>query len=175
MARVILLTGGNLGDVKTRLQNAQQQINEQIGPVLRCSNRYESPAWGFDAASLFSNQVLEADTDLSPVEVLDAVLRIEAALGRDRDAERAERACTGARYASPAIDIDVLFYDDRVIDTPRLQVPHPRIGEREFVLVPLCEVMRERRHPVTGLTAQQMLEAFRTKNRKPCDEDSPLS
>ena len=72
MARVILLTGGNLGDVKSRLQCAQQQINEQIGPVLRCSHRYESRPWGFDAETLFSNQVLEADTDLSPDEVLDA-------------------------------------------------------------------------------------------------------
>ena len=60
MARVILLTGGNLGDVKSRLQCAQQQINEQIGPVLRCSHRYESRPWGFDAETLFSNQVLEA-------------------------------------------------------------------------------------------------------------------
>lgn len=120
MARVILLTGGNLGDVKSRLQCAQQQINEQIGPVLRCSHRYESRPWGFDAETLFSNQVLEADTDLSPDEVLDAVGRIEVALGRDRAAEQAERERTGARYASRTIDIDVLFYDDRVIDTPRL-------------------------------------------------------
>ena len=72
MARVILLTGGNLGDVKSRLQCAQQQINEQIGPVLRCSHRYESRPWGFDAETLFSNQVLEADTDLSPDELAEA-------------------------------------------------------------------------------------------------------
>ena len=175
MARVILLTGGNLGDVKSRLQCAQQQINEQIGPVLRCSHRYESRPWGFDAETLFSNQGLEADTDLSPDEGLDAVGRIEVALGRDRAAEQAERERTGARYASRTIDIDVLFYDDRVIDTPRLCVPHPRIGEREFVLVPLCEVMRERRHPLTGLTAAEMLEALRQKNRKPCDDESRLS
>ncbi len=174
MARVILLTGGNLGDVKSRLQCAQQQINEQIGPVLRCSHRYESPAWGFDARTLFSNQVLEADTDLKPEELLDAVQRIENALGRDRAAEQAERERTGARYASRTIDIDVLFYDDRVIDTPRLRVPHPRIGEREFVLVPLCEVMRQRRHPLTGLTAGQMLEALRKQNQTPCDDDSRL-
>lgn len=175
MARVILLTGGNLGDVKSRLQCAQQQINARIGPVLRCSNRYESPAWGFDARTLFSNQVLEADTDLSPDEVLDAVQRIEAELGRDRAAEQTERQRTGAPYASRIIDIDVLFYDDRVIDTERLQVPHPRIGEREFVLVPLCEVMRERRHPLTGLTSVQMLEALRKKNQTSCDRDSRLS
>lgn len=161
MARAVLLTGGNAGDVKATLQRAQQLINERVGAVLRCSHRYESAPWGFEAPGRFSNQVLEVTTDLSPEEVLDTVQAIELELGRDRAAEAAERERTGARYASRKIDVDILFYGDAVIRTERLSVPHPKIGEREFVLVPLCEVMRSFRHPETGLTMAEMLNRLK--------------
>ena len=87
MARVVLITGGNLGDVKSRLRTAQRMINDKVGIVLRCSHRYKSRPWGFSATDEFSNQVLEVDTDLSADEVLDAVQEIERELGRDRDEE----------------------------------------------------------------------------------------
>ena len=74
MARVVLLTGGNTGDVKRTLQAAQQLINARVGAVLRCSHRYESKPWGFDAEQHFSNQALEVSTDLQPLEVLEAAL-----------------------------------------------------------------------------------------------------
>ncbi|MDE5963423.1 MAG: 2-amino-4-hydroxy-6-hydroxymethyldihydropteridine diphosphokinase, partial [Alistipes sp.] len=125
MARVFLLTGGNAGDVKRTLQRAQQLINNRIGAVLHCSHRYESEPWGFDAAERFSNQALEVSTDLAPEEVLDAVQEIERELGRNRAAEAIEKASTGARYTSRPIDIDILFYDDAVIATERLTLPHP--------------------------------------------------
>lgn len=162
MARVVLLTGGNLGDVKSRLQSAQQLINTRIGAVLRCSHRYESEAWGFAAEGRFSNQVLEVSTDLTPEEVLDAVQAIERELGRDRDAEAAERRRTGAAYASRKIDIDILFYDDRVVESERLTLPHPHLAEREFVLVPLCEIMRSRRDPRSGRTMGELLAELKT-------------
>lgn len=160
MPRVVILAGGNTGDVKSRLQTAQQLVNERVGAVLRCSHRYESKPWGFETedASDFSNQALEVSTDLLPEQVLDALQAIERELGRDRDAERRERERTGQPYASRAIDLDILFYDDQVIDTPRLRVPHPRLAERAFALVPLCEILRSKRHPETGRTAGQMLE-----------------
>ena len=132
MARVVLLTGGNSGDVKRTLQAAQQLVNAKVGAVLRCSHRYETKPWGFDADGVFSNQALEVSTDLLPLEVLDAVQAIERELGRNRAAER-------------------------------LTVPHPLMGEREFALVPLCEIMRQRRHPVTGRTVGEMLEELRNK------------
>lgn len=164
MARAIILTGGNVGDVKTRLQNAQRLINQHAGPVMRCSHRYKSRAWGFDAEEEFSNQVLEVDTDLTPEQLLDALQAIERELGRNREAEQSLKQRTGARYTSRPIDIDILFYDDRVIRTERLTVPHPLIQEREFVLVPLCEWMRDYRHPVLGKTVGELLEELKNRN-----------
>lgn len=161
MARVALLTGGNTGDVKRTLQAAQQLINARIGAVLRCSHRYESEPWGFADALRFSNQALEVTTDLSPLEVLDACLEIERELGRNRAAEAVEKASTGVRYTSRPIDIDIAFYDDQVLDSERLTLPHPLLAEREFALVPLAEIMRSHRHPLTGQTVGEMLDALR--------------
>lgn len=159
-----------MGDVKRTLQTAQQLVNARVGAVLRCSHRYESPAWGFSSETSFSNQALEVSTDLSPEEVLDALQSIECELGRNRAAETLEKARTGAAYVSRPIDIDIIFYDDAVIATGRLQVPHPRLAEREFALVPLCEIMRDRRHPVCGLTAEQMLDELRQRPKGSCGE-----
>lgn len=164
MARVILLAGGNQGDVKRTLQTVQRQVNDRIGPVLHCSHRYESEPWGFTAAEKFSNQALEVSTDLTPWQVLDALQQIERELGRNHAAEAVEKASGGSRYASRPIDLDILFYDDEVISDDRLTVPHPLLAEREFALVPLYEIMRTRRHPLTGLTVGEMLEALRSKN-----------
>ena len=155
------MTGGNQGDVKRTLQTVQRLVNERVGAVLRCSHRYESEPWGFSAASKFSNQALEVSTDLTPWEVLDAVKEIERELGRNHAAEALERASGGNRYASRPVDIDILFYDDEVISDERLTIPHPLLAEREFALVPLCEIMRTRRHPVTGQTVGEMLAALR--------------
>ena len=163
MARVALLLGGNQGDVKRTLQTAQQLINSRVGAVLRCSHRYESEPWGFPAAQRFSNQALEVSTDLSPLEVLDACQGIERELGRNRAAEAIEKASSGAAYSSRPIDIDIIFYGDEVIDDERLTVPHPLLADREFALQPLAEIMRRHRHPVTGVTVGEMLDALRNR------------
>ena len=92
-----------------------------------------APRGRFEAEQPFVNQVLVADTDLAPHEVLAEVHRIERELGRNRAAEAVERAATGQRYVSRPIDIDILLYDDEVISTPELTIPHPGIAEREFV------------------------------------------
>ena len=165
MARVVLLTGGNTGDVKRTLQAAQQLINARVGAVLRCSHRYESKPWGFDAEQHFSNQALEVSTDLQPLEVLEAVQAIEQELGRNRAAEAVEKARTGVTYTSRPIDIDILLYDDEVISTPELTIPHPGIAEREFVLTPLCEVLRQRPHPVLGLTMGELRDNLLRKTK----------
>ena len=161
--------GGDTGDVKRTLQSAQQLVNSRVGAVMRCSHRYESEPWGFAAAGRFSNQAMEISTDLAPEEVLDAVQAIEAELGRDRAAEQREKARSGAAYVSRPIDIDILFYDDLVLASERLTLPHPLLAEREFALVPLCEIMRSRRHPVSGRTMGELLDDL--KRRKSCDNE----
>lgn len=166
MARAVLLMGGNIGDMKTRLQTAQQLLNANVGAVMHCSHRYKSPAWGFDSDGEFTNQAVEISTDLSPEALLRELMRLEEQLGRDRAAEAAEKARTGHRYTSRPIDIDIMFYDDEVIRSAELEIPHPLMGEREFALQPLCEIMRTRRHPVTGLTLGEMLDQLKQKENR---------
>ncbi len=163
MARVILSTGGDIGDVKSCLQRAQQLINSNVGAVLRCSHRYESEAWGFKSDTIFSNQVLEVDTDLNPEQVLEAINAIETELKRDREQESRQKESSGEAYASRVIDIDILFYDNLVISTPKLTIPHPHIAERRFVLTPLCEIMKSYRHPVTDKSVEQMLAELKRR------------
>ena len=97
--------------------------------------------------------------------MLDAVQAIERELGRNRAAEAVEKARTGVNYTSRPIDIDILLYDDEVISTPELTIPHPGIAEREFVLTPLCEVLRQRPHPVLGLTMGELRDNLLRKTK----------
>lgn len=166
MAKAVLITGGNRGDVRALLRRAAGLIGERIGRIVRSSACYESTPWGFRAEQSFWNQVLEVETPLHPEELLEAVLSVEAELGRDRVQEGLEKASTGERYASRTLDVDILFYDDEVIRTPRLEIPHPRLGGREFVLRPLCELMPERRHPVTGERMRDLLKALEENERR---------
>lgn len=156
MARAIIITGGNIGDMKPKLRQAQQSINNNIGIVLRCSHVYKSKAWGFETAGEFSNQAMIVDTDLTPEQLLETVLKIEKELGRDRDAEAAEKERTGQPYSSRVIDIDILFYDDMEIDTPDLVIPHPLMHERDFVLAPLYEISPKKVHPSLGKTIEEI-------------------
>lgn len=161
MKRVVLITGGNRGDVEHLPMQAAELIAKRVGRVVRTSHCYESAPWGFEAENCFWNQVLVVESELSPRELLDAIHEVEQKLGRDREKEGAEKAQRGQRYASRTMDIDILLYGDEVIDLPELQVPHPRIEEREFVLKPLCELMPERRHPRCGKTMQQLWDELK--------------
>ncbi len=153
MARAVLITGGNVGDRRANLAAAAEMIASRVGCIEARSSLRESEPWGVmeEGAGAFLNQVLVVETALGPQELLDAVLGIEAELGR-------RRVEGGHRYTSRTMDIDILFYDDRVIGTDRLTVPHPLIAERKFVLAPLCEVLPGLVHPVNGKTAGEMLE-----------------
>ena len=129
MARAVLITGGNRGEVRSLLDRAKELIEERIGAVTKASAHYESEPWG-----------------------------VEAELGRDRIREGAEKAQSGQHYASRSMDVDILFYDERVLSTERLTLPHPRIAEREFVLRPLCEILPQKRHPESGATMEELLQ-----------------
>lgn len=169
MTSVVLLTGGNLGPVATTLSKARQLLIERVGPETGCSRVLESEPWGFEAPQRFLNQVLVMNTELEPLAVLDTTKQIERELGRIREPEIVQKIETdpaesshhhrSARtYHSRPIDIDILFYGNRILDMPRLCIPHPLIGQRAFVLRPLVEVLPEYIHPVTGLTLRAMLE-----------------
>lgn len=158
MARAIIITGGNIGDMKPRLRQAQQLINNEIGIVLRCSHTYTSPAWGFDGDD-FTNQAMIVDTDLSPVELLAAVQDIELRLGRDRVTEAEHKHLSGDSYSPRIIDIDIIFYDDVRMHTHDLVIPHPLMHEREFVLEPLAEIAPTKVHPEFGVSVAELYRA----------------
>lgn len=176
MARVILLTGGNLGDVAATLARAKDEIARCVGRIELVSSVHASEPWGFEAPECFLNQVLVVETLLSPEEVLDRCQEIERKFGRrrkqDTTGDRPEREDTDLtgkiqQYASRTLDIDLLFYDDRIIVTGRLIVPHPLIPQRAFVLQPLAEALPAFVHPQSGLTIAELLA-----ERKRLDEKS---
>lgn len=165
MAKAIIITGGNVGEMKPRLRQAQQLINKNIGIVLRCSHTYDSKAWGFEAENWFQNQAMVVDTDLSPEELLAAIQEIEIELGRDREVEEAEKKRTGQPYSSRIIDIDIIFYDDILVNTPQLVIPHPLMQDRDFVLTPLTEIAPNKIHPTLGKSVEQLRTELHERQR----------
>lgn len=147
MHSVTLLTGSNDTLAVAILLQAASLLAERIGQQADASQIYTSEAWGFQSENTFCNQALRFYTALEPEEVLNAAQEVEQLLGRNRLEEQQERERTGQRYASRRVDVDVMFYDDEIISTPRLTVPHPLLHERAFALRPLCEIMGDYRHP----------------------------
>jgi len=148
MNKVFLGIGTNLGDRSANLQEAISKINEIIGSVLSSSSVYETEPWGFLAEEQFYNMVAEVETKLSPSGLLGAILMIETLLGRVR---------TGKQYTSRNIDIDILFYNDLIMNEEALKIPHHHLHERKFVLVPLCEIAPQLVHPVINKTIAELL------------------
>ena len=147
MNEVYLLTGGNMGNRMEFLGKAAAAVDRKIGPIARSSSVYETAAWGMEDQAAFLNQVLEVHTSLEAPEVLQKILEIETELGRKRD----------KRYGPRTIDIDILFFNDLLLQLPGLTLPHPRMQERRFVLEPLAELIPDRMHPVLKKTISQLL------------------
>lgn len=158
--KVILLTGGNLGNVPDTLARALREVARRVGPVVQSSSVRISDPWGFEARDRFYNQVLVLRTELTPEEVLDRAQEIETLCGRVREKGDDWRS-PRRTYRSRTLDIDLLFYDDAVIDSPRLAVPHPRLHERAFVLEPLAEILPDLVHPVLKKTVLQLRDGLR--------------
>ena len=142
MHRAIVLAGGNIGDVAVRFVEAERALAERGVEVVARSQNYESRAWGFESEMLFLNVAWEVTTELEAEKLLDALQEVENLLGRNRSEELKTKAESGERYCSRTLDLDILFYDEEHIATERLKVPHPLIMEREFVKVPLCELLQ---------------------------------
>lgn len=142
-----LLIGGNIGDRRQSLKLAAKAIEAQCGTISRYSHIYETAAWGKQDQNSFLNQALELQTSLSAHELLDCVLQIEEDMGRIRE----------IKYGPRTIDIDVLLFNDAVIDTSNLKVPHPELPNRRFTLQCLNDIAAKKKHPVSGKTIKQLL------------------
>ena len=150
MAKLVYLgLGSNIGDRQEYLKAAAERLSEARVRVLRASPVYETEPVDYTAQGWFLNQVVEAETELFPLQLLGVTQRIERKLGRARSVPKGPRT----------VDIDILFYGRAVVRTERLEIPHPRLAERRFVLAPLAELAADLRHPVTGRTVREMLAA----------------
>lgn len=147
MNKAYLLTGGNLGNRAENLETAKRMIDERAGSVLKTSSVYETAAWGKTNQPDYLNQALMIKTPLQPNELLECLLQIEKELGRVRQ----------EKYGSRTIDIDILFYGDSIMNTPRLVIPHPQLQNRRFVLEPLAEIDPALIHPVFNKTISTLL------------------
>jgi 2-amino-4-hydroxy-6-hydroxymethyldihydropteridine diphosphokinase len=144
--KIYLALGSNLGDRLANLQNTIRALPPEVD-VTAQSPVYETPPWGYQEQPVFLNQVIEALTALPPEKLLAYLKNLEEQLGRTPT----------FNYGPRLIDIDILFYDDLVYRSPDLVIPHPRLSERAFVLVPLANLSPDLRHPVTGSTVKEML------------------
>jgi 2-amino-4-hydroxy-6-hydroxymethyldihydropteridine diphosphokinase len=145
---VYIALGTNLGE---RLDNLHAAI-DALAPdvcVLAESHIYETPPWGYEDQPAFLNMVVKAETGLGPESLLKYLKRIEVELGREKS----------VRWGPRLIDLDILFYDDLIVDTPPLVIPHPRLHERAFVLVPLADVAAAYVHPLLGERVWELLQA----------------
>ena len=136
--KVVLSLGGNIGDVKETFIDSIKLLEESVGQVLKVSSLYSTKAWGVENQPDFLNQVLVLNSELEPQEILDNCMDIEVELGRVRKQKWYERT----------IDIDILFYNSEIIETPNLVIPHKYIHERNFVLFPIVDIIPSFIHPL---------------------------
>lgn len=148
MNEVYLLIGGNMGNRLSYFNAAKLLIEIHIGKIVLESSIYETEAWGIKNQSEFLNQCLKIESKCSPKEILIQILKIEETLGRIRSRK------FGPRY----IDIDILFYNNKIIKTEQLTIPHPEIQNRKFALIPLLEISSTLIHPVLGQNMTDLLE-----------------
>ena len=154
-----LLFGSNMGDKSLIFDQACRFINDRCGCIVEVSAAYESEPWGFEAEEWFLNRVIVLETELDPEALLDALLEIERELGRVRNPE-------AVGYSSRTADLDILYYGNRIVLTENLTIPHPRLHQRRFALLPMCEVAPQLVHPSLGFTQTELLSR--------CHDDSEV-
>lgn len=149
MNSVLIILGGNQGNVIKSIDMAVLRINELIGKVVNKSSLYQTEAWGKTNQNDFINQVIQVETSLAALDVLNKTLEIENILGRKRSA---------IRWQERNIDIDILFYNNEIINDDKLVIPHPYLQERKFVLIPLNELANDYIHPILKLKISELLD-----------------
>lgn len=147
MVQTYLLIGGNVGNRLQNLEKAAELIGAKVGKILRRSAIYETEAWGKNDQPAFLNQVLLAATSLQPQALLQTILGIEQEMGRARQ----------EKYGPRTIDIDILLFDDLVLETGELAIPHPQLHLRRFALTPLAEIAASVIHPVLKKSIDELL------------------
>ena len=156
MSYAYLLLGSNLGNKEENLRNAVKLL-KKTGKVVRQSAIYETEPWGFTDERNFFNMALCLDTTLNPFELINEILKIEICIGRIRQ---------NKQWVAREIDIDIIFYDDRVVNEEHLLIPHPHAAKRKFVLVPLKEIAPSLIHPILKKSISQLLSE--------CPDDSDV-
>ena len=159
MPRIGLNIGSNLGNRLQIITDAAERIAQLLNSEVRLSHPYESKAWGYQSDNPFLNVAIETETEIPAEELLKALRSIEIALGSG------EHRNADGSYADRQLDIDIVYAGDEVVDTAAVVLPHPRMDKREFVLAPLCELSPGWRHPVSLLTAAEMLARLRATDK----------
>lgn len=144
---VYLLLGSNEGDRIDWMQRCMVRLQQTCGDIISRSAIYQTAAWGLEDQPDFLNMAVGMETNLSPQELLDCIQQIEKELGRQRDVKWGQRT----------LDIDLLLYNNEVIDLPELNIPHPFMQDRRFVLVPLNDIAGEVMHPIFNISIASML------------------
>jgi len=148
MNNVYLLIGGNMGERMANLAAARNRINIDCGRITASSSIYETEAWGYKEQPAFLNQALAIETSLEAEKLMEEILKIEMALGRKREIPLGPRI----------IDIDIIYYNDEIINTSSLTIPHPSMAQRKFVLMPLTEISPDYMHPILLKTNEVLLK-----------------
>ena len=148
MNNVYLLIGGNMGERMANLAAARNRINIDCGRITASSSIYETEAWGYKEQPAFLNQALAIETSLEAEKLMEEILKIEMALGRKREIPLGPRI----------IDIDIIYFNDEIINSSNLTIPHPSMADRKFVLTPLVEIAPAFIHPILLKTNQVLLK-----------------
>lgn len=144
--KVYLHTGSNIGDKKARLLQALVYIEAEVGTILKTSALYQTEAWGLTNQDDFFNQAVLVNTEFKPLEVLNKLKEIEIKMGRIKT----------ERWTARIIDIDILFWDNELVNEPSLTIPHPHIPERNFVLIPMLEIAPYLVHPLLNKNIEEL-------------------
>ena len=155
MNKAYLILGGNMGDRQENLNQALKLLTRYGVVLCRASSVYETEPWGMQDSQFFLNMAINVQFEGSPHQLLELCLTVEQQMGRVRNKNK---------YSSRIIDIDILFFNNEIISTSNLEVPHPRIRQRKFVLVPMVEINPDHVHPVYHQSVVKLLEVCEDKS-----------